>query len=883
MSWEHPHILLGLWLLPLVAGLLAYAQRKRAAAARRLLDPTMLGRLMPGPAGWCPWVKSTALLLGLACLTVAGARPRFGVFVERVSQRGADLMVLLDVSRSMTAEDVPPSRLERAKSDVRDLLARVAGDRVGLVVFAGKPVLKVPLTTDQGFFRMMLDEVGPHSAPRGGTLIGDGIRKCLQALPQRRDRDQAIVLITDGEDHDSYPEEAAKQAGARGIKIFAVGLGDPREGSRIPQRDAARRLHYLKYQGQEVWSKLDERLLERIALVTGGAYIPAGTRVYDLGRIYTDHLAKLTRGLIHAEKRRRYREQFQLFVALGLGLLLAEMLLPGYPRPSALSGLRVASSARQAPSGLAVVGSALGLVLVSAASPSALAGPRDAAAKVRQGIAQFHQGDYRTAAAAFQEAEQAQPENPRIVFDRACALAAAGETELAIEGFRRASLAPGEPIAVQSRYNLGNVAAAKARAVFGKDPESASPETRQQGLALLAQAVAHYRDCLGLDPDHADARHNLELIRLWIKHMEALWRQRDRQKQRDAMNLLEMLAMLESRQRELRSDSDALADEPDSPKRRHALAQQAAGQRELADEIAPLKKKLEAAFRSGDSHGHRDALMQSADRTQTAMTTAAGRLDAGRPDHAAQAQTEALENLNQIYQAVVPFVPMLQRALMAQQRLADQVDQVVQGKTLTRECDCRDVAWEQGLVAGWSALLPSKAAQELKQWEAAPPLAPSGQTPQGPDAAQEAQHQCECLKRAMRKAIELGPDALRMPAAEAAALLDGRKLAEALAKQNESLKRLREIADLLPPAKKSQPNAQADKKAVTRKQDKQPKEQRQAQAARKPQQAKKEDFSKQRAEAVLRTVRQRQQQRREWERQLQQRYLAPSGAVEKDW
>lgn len=106
------------------------------------------------------------MLLGLACLIAAGARPRFGVYFERVSQKGADLVVLLDVSRSMTAEDVPPSRLQRAKLDVIDLLGRLAGDRVGLVVFAGKPVTKVPLTTDYGFFRMVLDEVGPHSARR---------------------------------------------------------------------------------------------------------------------------------------------------------------------------------------------------------------------------------------------------------------------------------------------------------------------------------------------------------------------------------------------------------------------------------------------------------------------------------------------------------------------------------------------------------------------------------------------------------------------------------------------------------------------------------------------------------------------------------------------
>ena len=334
MYWENPSLLFALWILPLLAGLWVYAHRRRVRAARRFADPAMVARLMPPLGGPRPWVKGALLLLGVACLIVAGARPRFGVYFEKVTQRGVDLLVLLDVSRSMMAQDVAPSRLERAKSDIRDLLARLSGDRVGLVVFAGKPVVKVPLTTDQGFLLSALEEVDTQSAPRGGTLIGDGIRKCVEVLPDRRDRDQVIVLITDGEDHDSYPEEAAKQAAQRGIKIFTVGLGDSREGARIPLREKSASLRYLSYEGQEIWSKVDERLLKQIALTTGGAYIPAGTRVYDLGQVYADHLSRLARGEIQAEKRKRYREQFQIFVCLGVGLLLLEMLIAPYPLPS---------------------------------------------------------------------------------------------------------------------------------------------------------------------------------------------------------------------------------------------------------------------------------------------------------------------------------------------------------------------------------------------------------------------------------------------------------------------------------------------------------------------------------------------------------------------
>lgn len=330
MLWETPVLLFVLWLVPLAGGALIYAHRKRKATAGRFADATMVERLMPAFQTSRQWVKAVVLMAALTCLVISAARPRFGVVFEEVSGRGVDLFILLDVSRSMLATDVAPNRLDRAKSDIVDLLQRLEGDRVGLIVFAGAPVVQVPLTTDHGFFRMVLNDVDPDSAPRGGSLIGDAIRKAMESMEARIDRDQVIVLITDGEDHDSFPAEAAKQAGERNIRIISVGLGDTGEGARIPQRNENGSLTFLQHDGQEVWSKMDERLLKEIALTTSGAYVPAQTRAYDLGRIYDDHLSKLTRGEIRAEKRKRYREQFQLFGLLGLSLLLIEMMIPAF-------------------------------------------------------------------------------------------------------------------------------------------------------------------------------------------------------------------------------------------------------------------------------------------------------------------------------------------------------------------------------------------------------------------------------------------------------------------------------------------------------------------------------------------------------------------------
>ena len=330
MEWGFPIAFFALWLVPLIGFLVLRAQAKRRSTAARFVDAQMVSRLMPAFSSARVWVKATLLMSGIALLIAAVARPRFGVYFEEVSARGADLFVVLDVSRSMLAEDVKPNRLERAKSDILDLLTRLEGDRVGLIVFAGAPVIQVPLTTDQSFFKMMLADVDTNSAPKGGTLIGDAIRKSLESMENRFDRDQAIVLFTDGDDQDSFPQEAAKLAAERNVRVITVGLGDVSEGSRIPKRGDDGGLSFVQHDGQEIWSKMDESLLEEIATTTAGAYVPAQTLSYDLGEIYDAQLAKLTEGELRTEQRKRFREQYQWFAGCGLLLLLLDMMIPLY-------------------------------------------------------------------------------------------------------------------------------------------------------------------------------------------------------------------------------------------------------------------------------------------------------------------------------------------------------------------------------------------------------------------------------------------------------------------------------------------------------------------------------------------------------------------------
>src|SRR5262245_60643240 len=218
MEWQHPQ-----WLyliLPLAAAWLAlavYSRRRRLRAAAAFVAQPMWPRILPSDSPARFWVKTLLREVAIVAGLVALAGPRFGTHYEEVVPKGSDLYVLIDVSRSMLAQDVPPGRLARAKADVAALVNRLEGERVGLIAFAGQAVVKCPLTVDYDAFRRSLDELDPTSAPRGGTAIGDAIRKALEVFQARTERDQAILLSTDGGDQEWSPIEAAGSGAGRKV------------------------------------------------------------------------------------------------------------------------------------------------------------------------------------------------------------------------------------------------------------------------------------------------------------------------------------------------------------------------------------------------------------------------------------------------------------------------------------------------------------------------------------------------------------------------------------------------------------------------------------------------------------------------------------------
>jgi Ca-activated chloride channel family protein len=228
----------------------------------------------------------------------------------------------------MLAEDLAPNRIERAKLAIQDCVDRLQGDRVALVAFAGTSAIKCPLTLDYGFFLMMLADISTDSISRGGTMIGDAIRNIMNDVFDDQAKEyKDIILITDGEDHDSFPVEAAKMAGDSGVRIIAIGLGDENEGTRIPVTNEKGDKVFLKYQGQEVWSKLDADTLRKMVISTpGGKYFNVATGNIDLGNVYMQLIASAEQKALESETIKRYEEKYQIFLSIALILLFLEMI-----------------------------------------------------------------------------------------------------------------------------------------------------------------------------------------------------------------------------------------------------------------------------------------------------------------------------------------------------------------------------------------------------------------------------------------------------------------------------------------------------------------------------------------------------------------------------
>ena len=313
-----------LWLLLLIPVILigyALLRRGRRARIRRFGDEVLVRQLMPS---WSPskgWWRTVLFCLGFFCFVVGLARPLLGAKLVERETKGAEIMICLDVSNSMLAQDYSPDRLSRAKLAISRIVDRLQGDRIGLIIFAGSSFVQLPITTDYVSAKMFLNSIDTKSIPVQGTAIGDAIVTAAKGFSAQSEKSRAIIVITDGENHEDDAVEAARQVASTGIRIFTVGVGSlqgqpiPKDGELMKDKD-----------GNIVVTRLDEETLKRIASVGNGAYVHAGNDEFGLNPIL-DEIRKLEDERFNSTVFEEYDEQYMYFFAAALFFFVLEMLI----------------------------------------------------------------------------------------------------------------------------------------------------------------------------------------------------------------------------------------------------------------------------------------------------------------------------------------------------------------------------------------------------------------------------------------------------------------------------------------------------------------------------------------------------------------------------
>ncbi len=324
IKFGNPHALYLLIAVAISIVLTAWATIARRRAANQFATREFRKRILPRGDALRHWVSAILVSGSLVLLAIALTDIRWGKSVREVPQKGIEVMFVLDVSRSMLAEDASPNRLGRAKQQIKDMVDAMAGDRVGLVSFAGEARQSVPLTSHYDDFKQTLDSVGPHTIRSGGSRLGDALDAAASGFLTKTHDHKAIVVFTDGEDQESDPVDVAEKLFAeKGIRIFTVGLGDMDQGARVP--DAENGGGYVQYKGQQVWSKMNGQILQQIAEASDGAYIPAGTRRVNMSDVYHRYVANVEQENFETAKINTYIARYQWFAVPALLLLMLEV------------------------------------------------------------------------------------------------------------------------------------------------------------------------------------------------------------------------------------------------------------------------------------------------------------------------------------------------------------------------------------------------------------------------------------------------------------------------------------------------------------------------------------------------------------------------------
>ncbi|MEN9468753.1 MAG: hypothetical protein RL630_486 [Verrucomicrobiota bacterium] len=474
------------WLLaaiPLAAIMFLWSHRRGRELVSKIVAPRLREQLAGSVSPMRRGIRAAFMLAALAFAALALAQPRYGFIEKETKQKGRDVIVAIDTSRSMMATDVSPTRLARAKLFTQDLVRLMQGDRVGLIAFAGSAFLQAPLTLDYSAVTNALEELDTNLIPVGGTNLAAAINAALEAFGKAEGNTRALVVLTDGEELDTDGIAAAKRAAQEGVRIFTVGIGSP-EGSLIPIRlDDGRPDFVRDKDGKPVTSKLDESRLREIAAATGGFFIPIGPEaardIFEKGIVPME----LSENGVFKARQPIERYQWPLAVA---SILLALSLLPGDRRR------RLTKTS----------------AVLLAFLPNAHA---------QSGLEEFNNGQFDKAAVAFEEKLQDQPSSRELQFNTGAAAYKKGDYEKATTHFTEALLSPNPKLREAAAYNLANTLVRKGEA-------AAEPEAKKTNWK---NAIEQYDEALQLNPDNNFAKENRELAKKLIDDLEKQQQQQE--------------------------------------------------------------------------------------------------------------------------------------------------------------------------------------------------------------------------------------------------------------------------------------------------------------------------------------------------------------------
>ena len=505
MSFASPNLLWLLSLLLPVIALLIWSWRVRQRLLTRFVSPRLLASLTAGVSRQRQKIRLLLFLIGIASLIFSLARPQLGFSLEESKQAGLDIVIAIDTSKSMLADDVQPNRLQRAKLAAVDLMRLAQNDRLGLVAFAGGAFLQCPLSLDEEAFRQSVDFLDVNVIQQGGTALAEAILTARAAFKEDNDNHKILVLFTDGEDNDDADAaiEAAREGRKVGLRIFTIGLGTP-NGEVLSTKDPYGNRVFIKdSQGNVVKSRLNESLLQQLAKETDGFYLPlTGARSMDV--LYERGLAPLPKSESATRTIRQYHERFQWFIGAAILLLLAEMIFPersGSPKPKVESPKSATG---------------VTLLVLLALAMNGLGAANDA-------LKDYQRGKFSKARSEFERLAQKSPEDSRLRYNAGTAAFQDEDYETALKHFNQTLTARDLKLLEQSYYNLGNTH-------YRIGEKSQDPKDKQQQWET---AIHQYESALKLNTNDMDAKFNMEVVK---KKLEELKQQQQQQQKKQEQN-----------------------------------------------------------------------------------------------------------------------------------------------------------------------------------------------------------------------------------------------------------------------------------------------------------------------------------------------------------